>query len=105
MSLKGFEIGFFSVKEGVTEETMLKAMHEMEINFLNKEKELLHHYIVKLSDNLYADIAIATSKNNAIEICNKWHKNSSAQKFLELIDLQKKGDLDNLSFGDILQPG
>lgn len=101
--LKGFEIGFFKLKDGASEADMLEALKKMEDEFLSKEPDLIAHYTVKVSDALYADVAVAASKEKAVEICGKWESSPAACAFLELIEVKKQGSLDPLSFGDILK--
>lgn len=102
---KGFEIGFFKRKNGVSEETLLLANKEMEKYFLQEEKNLINHHIVKISENLYADIAFAKTKEDAQKICSKWIENKHALSFLSLIDVVKFDGLEMLSFAEILSSG
>ncbi len=99
---KGFEIGFFKRKIEVNEEQIITANKEMEKLFLSKEKALVRHMIIKIEENLYADVTIANTKNDAQKICEKWTKNKHALSFLDLIEVVKFEGLEMLTFADII---
>lgn len=82
----GMEFAKFKLKEGVSEETMLEIIKEVDANFLQKEEGFLGHTALKGSDGIYADVVFATSQEKAEEICGKWMNNEFALKYIELID-------------------
>lgn len=105
MTLKqeqGVEIGFFKRKNGVSEEELLLVNKEMEDHFLRLERHFLRHYMIKISENLYADVTLAATKYDAKQICSKWLDNNFAQSFLNMIEVVKIDPLDNLTFADVL---
>ncbi len=85
-SFVGVEFATFKLQNGTSEEKMLEAAKNMEQEFLSKEDGFLGHGILKGKDNIYVDLAFATSKNKAEEICGKWMENEFALKYLEFID-------------------
>ncbi len=80
------EIATFRLKDGISEEKMLELIKEVDKEFLQKENGFLGHSTLKGKDNLYLDIAFATTQDKAEEICSKWMKNDLALNYLELID-------------------
>lgn len=82
----GMEFSTFKLKEGITEETMLQIINEVDKNFLQKEEGFLGHCTLKGNDGIYADVAFATTQEKAQEICAKWMENDLALKYIELID-------------------
>jgi len=85
-SFVGMEFATFKLKDGTSEKEMLEAAKNMEQEFLSKEKGFLGHGVLKGKDGLYVDLAFATSKEKAEEICGKWMGNEFALKYLEFID-------------------
>ncbi|MDR0780651.1 MAG: hypothetical protein LBF16_08150 [Pseudomonadales bacterium] len=86
ITFKGLEFGTFRMKAGLSESDMRAAAKTMEVEFLNKEEGFLGHAILKGNDGTYADLAFATSKAKAEEICGKWMQNQYALAFLAFID-------------------
>ncbi len=82
----GLEFGTFRLKAGALEADMLAAARTMEEQFLSKEAGFLGHAILKGKDDVYVDLAFATSQTAAEEICGKWMQNQYALAFLEHID-------------------
>ncbi|PHR69079.1 MAG: hypothetical protein COA66_15450 [Arcobacter sp.] len=82
----GMEFARFKLKEGVSEETMLEIIKEVDANFLQKEEGFLGHVALKGSNGIYADVVFATSQEKAQKICGKWMDNAFALKYIELID-------------------
>lgn len=101
-TMQGFEIGFFKRKSGVSEDALLLANKQMEENFLKNEKNLFTHKLIKINENLYADIAITKTKEDAKIICSKWTEDKYALSFLSLIEVIKLEGLEMLTFADIL---
>ncbi len=85
-SFSGMEYGLFKLKEGLSEEDMLKAAEAAEKEFLSKEEGFLGHAILKGKDGLYVDLSFATTQDKAEEICGKWMGNEFTLKYLEFID-------------------
>ncbi|WP_419771412.1 MAG: hypothetical protein ACNI3C_06365 [Candidatus Marinarcus sp.] len=85
-SFTGMEFATFKLKDGVSEEQMLELIFEVDKQFLQKEEGFLGHCTLKGKDNIYADVAFATTQEKAQEICAKWMENDLALKYIELID-------------------
>jgi hypothetical protein len=86
ITFKGLEFGTFRLKAGVSESAMLAAAQVMENEFLRQEEGFLGHAILKGHDGAYVDLAFATSRAKAEEICGKWLQNPHALAFLAFID-------------------
>ncbi len=82
----GLELGMFKLKDGVLESDMLNAAKAMQKEFLCKEADLFWHLILKSDDNTYLDIALASTKENAIKICNSWMQNEFALQYIDFIE-------------------
>lgn len=85
-NFSGLEFATFKLKEGVSEETMLQMIKEVDSQFLQKEDGFLGHTTLKGKDGIYADVAFATTEQKAKEICEKWMQNDIALKYIELVD-------------------
>ncbi len=90
----GFEFAVFKLRAGVTEEQLINLSHKVDEQFLSQHDALLSHFLLKGSDGLYADVAIATTQKKAKAICQLWRDDKVAQEYLELID----NDSVNMSF-------
>ncbi len=95
-SFVGVEFATFKLQNGASEKKMLEAAKNMEQEFLSKEDGFLGHGILKGEDNIYVDLAFATSKKKAEEICGKWMENEFALKYLKFIDSESV----NMGFGE-----
>ncbi len=82
----GFEFGTFKLKEGISEEQMLQLANDTDNEFMSKEDGFLGHAVLKGEDGMYADLAFATTKEKAQEICGKWMENAFALKYIDAID-------------------
>ena len=82
----GIEFATFKLKEGVTEETMLQMIKEVDNKFLQNEDGFLGHVTLKGNDGIYADVAFGTTQEKIQEICGKWMENKIALKYIELVD-------------------
>ena len=102
MDYKGFEIGFFKLKDGVSDADVIKASRHMEDHLISRHQGFIDHKIIKISDTLYADIALAKSKMEAVEICNSWIGNPYSEPILELIEPVQFEGLEMLNFGDVI---
>lgn len=91
---KGIEFAVFKLKDGVTEEKLIELSKKVDEGFLRNQNELLAHFLLKGSENTYADVAIATTQEKAEEYCSQWLENSIALQYLELID----SDTVNMTF-------
>jgi len=85
-SIGGMEFATFKLKEGVTEATLVELSKQVEIEFLSQQDELVLHFLVRGTDGIYADVAIASSQEKAEEYCQQWLNNKVALEYLELID-------------------
>ncbi|MCG2838377.1 hypothetical protein L6J37_16210 [Photobacterium sp. WH77] len=85
-SIGGMEFATFKLKEGVTEATLVELSKQVEIEFLSQQEELVLHFLVRGTDGIYADVAIASSQEKAEEYCQQWLNNKVALEYLELID-------------------
>ena len=85
-NFSGMEFATFKLKEGVSEETMLQMIKDVDTKFLQNEEGFLGHTTLKGADGIYADVAFATTQERVQEICNKWMENEFALKYIELID-------------------
>lgn len=101
-SYAGFEFAFFKLKDGATENDLIKASIYIEENLLSKHVGFKSHKLVKISSELYADVALATSKDDATEICNSWIGNPYAKPILKLIEPIQFQGLEMLNFGEII---
>ena len=81
---------------------IISACISMEKEFLSKEKGFVSHKIIKISDDIYADVALADTKQDAIRICNSWPGNSYAEAFLDLIEPVNFEGLEALNFGEVI---
>jgi len=81
----GMEYGLFKLKEGQSEEGMLKAAKIAEKEFLSTEDGFLGHAILKGKEGFYVDLAFATTQEKAEAICAKWMSNEFTLKYLECI--------------------
>ncbi|NQY93014.1 MAG: hypothetical protein HRT43_02505 [Campylobacteraceae bacterium] len=82
----GIEFATFKLKDGVSEEKMLEIIKKVDEQFLQKEEGFLGHTTLKGENGVYADVAFATTKEKAQEICGKWMENEMALQYVELID-------------------
>ena len=98
----GYEIAFFNIKSGVDEAQLKAAANAMDTHLLSKADGFIDHLLIKLTDKLYADIAIAASKQQAIDICASWTGDAHAEAFLALIEPIQFDGLDVLNFGEII---
>lgn len=101
-TMQGFEICFFKRRSDVSENSLLLANKKMEENFFKNEKSFFTHKLIKINENLYADIAMTRTKEDAKKICSKWTEDKYAQSFLSLIEAIKFEGLEILTFADIL---
>ena len=85
-SFKGIEFAVFKLKDGVTEEKLIQLSKKMDEDFLKNQNELLAHFLLKGTENRYADVAIATTQEKAEEYCSQWLENNIALQYLELIN-------------------
>lgn len=93
-NIGGMEFAMFKLKPGIDEKTLVELAKKVEIEFLNQQQELILHFLVRGNDDLYADVAIATSQQKAEEYCQQWLKNPIALEYIELMD----ADSVNMSF-------
>jgi len=93
-SFVGVEFCIFSLKDGASEEDMIRCSSNLEQKFLSSEDGFLGHSVLKGKDGLYVDLTFATSQEKAEAICGKWMENKFALKYLEFIDSESV----NLSF-------
>jgi hypothetical protein len=100
--MTGYEIAFFKLKSGVSEEKLFNATNKMNNNFLLKEEGFLSHQIIKFTNELYADIATAGSKEQAMTLCSKWETSPDALEFLDLIEPIQFEGLEMLNFADVV---
>lgn len=100
--MTGYEIAFFKLKSGVSEEELFKTTDKMNNNFLFKEEGFMSHRMIKFSNELYADIATAGSKDQAMTICSKWETSPDALEFLSLIEPIQFEGLEMLNFADVV---
>ncbi len=82
----GVEFGIFKLKKGVSESDMLRAAKIADQEFLSKEDGFLGHAVLKGKDDLYVDLAFASTQEKAEKICGKWMGNEFTLKYLEFID-------------------
>ena len=85
-SIGGMEFATFKLKDGVTEATLVELSNQVEVEFLSQQEELVLHFLVRGTDGIYADVAIASSQEKAEEYCQQWLSNKVALEYLELID-------------------
>lgn len=84
----GMEFATFRLKAGVTEATLIELSNQVEVEFLSQQEELVLHFLVRGTDGIYADVAIASSQEKAEEYCQQWLSNKVALEYLELIDTE-----------------
>ncbi|MGO2513334.1 hypothetical protein [Marinomonas polaris] len=85
-NIGGMEFATFRLKEGVTENRLVELSHQVEAEFLSQQEELILHFLVRGTDGVYADVAIASSQEKAEEYCQQWLRNKVALEYLELLD-------------------
>ncbi|WP_218313671.1 hypothetical protein [Halomonas sp. 18071143] len=85
-SIGGMEFATFRLKEGVTEARLVELSNQVESEFLSRQEELILHFLVRGTDGVYADVAIASSQEKAEEYCQQWLGNAVALEYLELLD-------------------
>lgn len=85
-SIGGMEFASFRLKDGVTEATLVELSNQVEVEFLSQQEELILHFLVRGTDGIYADVAIASSQEKAQEYCRQWLSNQVALEYLELLD-------------------
>jgi hypothetical protein len=85
-SVGGMEFATFKLKDGVTEAKLVELSNQLEVDLLSQQEELVLHFLVRGADGIYADVAIASSKEKAEEYCQQWLSNKVALEYLELID-------------------
>ncbi len=85
-SIGGMEFATFKLKDGVTEATLVELSNQVEVEFLSQQEELVLHFLVRGTDGIYADVAIASSQEKAEEYCQQWLSNKVALEYLDLID-------------------
>ncbi|MEH6575697.1 MAG: hypothetical protein V7731_01345 [Amphritea sp.] len=82
----GFEFAAFRLKKGVNEEQLIAMSQQVDGKFLCDKDGVLGHFLLKGSDGLYADVAIATTQQRAEEVCQEWLSNDTTKQYLELLD-------------------
>lgn len=85
-SIGGMEFATFRLKEGVTEARLVELSNQVESDFLSQQEELVLHFLIRGTDGIYADVAIASSQQKAEEYCQQWLSNKVALEYLELLD-------------------
>lgn len=85
-SIGGMEFATFKLKDGVTEATLVELSNQVEVEFLSQQEELVLHFLVRGTDGIYADVAIASSQEKAEEYCQQWLSNKVTLEYLDLID-------------------
>ncbi len=85
-SIGGMEFATFKLKDGVAEATLVEQSNQVEVEFLSQQEELVLHFLVRGTNGIYADVAIASSQEKAEEYCQQWLSNKVALGYLELID-------------------
>ncbi|WP_417553383.1 hypothetical protein [Marinomonas fungiae] len=85
-SIGGMEFATFKLKDGVTEAELIELSNQVEVEFLSQQKELVLHFLVRGTEGIYADVAMASSQEKAEEYCQQWLSNKVALEYLELID-------------------
>ena len=85
-NIGGMEFATFRLQEGVTEARLVELSNQGESEFLSRQEELILHFLVRGTDGIYADVAIASSQEKAEEYCQQWLGNAVALEYLELLE-------------------
>lgn len=86
VNITGIEIGRFRLKSGITEEALRAAYATMIASHLALQTGWYAQHLVKLSDDVFLDIAFATSEDHAKAICASWQDQPVCNAFLALIE-------------------
>ncbi len=89
------EFGTFCIKDKETfnEEKMLNTSNEIEETYLNNHAASLGHFMGRIDDLTYSEVAFGTSIGHTKSICYGYLENSTCQKLLNMYD-PKSMDLD-----------
>ncbi len=82
----GLEFAVFKLKPGVQEADLIQLSKTIDSHFLAQKKDLLAHFLLRGTEGLYADVAIASTQEKAEEICLEWVTNEFTKPYLELLD-------------------
>lgn len=82
----GVEVGFFRLKEGVTE-AQARAAHAKAVDgYLSTQPGWVAEYFVRFDDGLYLDLLLAESRERAEAICRLWHDHPDCLAFASLVE-------------------
>ena len=82
------EFGTFRPKDGpfFSEDKMMAASDQIERRYLSRFNESKAHFMGKVDDNLYSEIAFVSTTGAAREICNGYVDNSDCLPLLAMFD-------------------
>lgn len=82
----GVEIGFFRLRDGVTE-AEARAAHARAVNgFLSHQPGWIAERLVKFDGGLYVDLLFAVSEERARAICDLWHGHDDCRRFASMVE-------------------
>jgi hypothetical protein len=86
---KSVEFARFTLKNGVSEQTLLEKSAELQTHFLQQQEGFIKRELIKISDNQYADIVLWNDSNAAQKAMEKAYSSHSCASYFEIMEVEE----------------